>query len=58
MVTAILFWFIFHHYDDQEEEMNKLDVLEEKWGAKGGEESDEETASARNAQQPHPEEKL
>lgn len=25
-LTAVIFWFTFHHYDAQEEEMNKLDA--------------------------------
>lgn len=25
VLTAGIFWTIFHHYDDQEEEMNKLE---------------------------------
>jgi POT family proton-dependent oligopeptide transporter len=25
VLTAIIFWFTFHHYDDQEEEMNTLE---------------------------------
>jgi POT family proton-dependent oligopeptide transporter len=24
-LTAVIFWFMFHHYDDQEEEMNALE---------------------------------
>lgn len=25
-ITGIIFWFIFHHYDDQEAEMNELEA--------------------------------
>jgi POT family proton-dependent oligopeptide transporter len=25
ILTAVVFWFTFHHYDDQEEEMNTLE---------------------------------
>lgn len=25
VLTAAIFWFTFHHYDDQEEEMNALE---------------------------------
>jgi POT family proton-dependent oligopeptide transporter len=25
ILTAVVFWFTFHHYDEQEEEMNTLE---------------------------------
>jgi POT family proton-dependent oligopeptide transporter len=25
ILTAVIFWFTFHHYDEQEEEMNTLE---------------------------------
>lgn len=31
-VTGVIFWFTFHHYDDQEAEMNELDAYAEKPG--------------------------
>ncbi|KAK4560919.1 peptide transporter ptr2 [Recurvomyces mirabilis] len=50
VATSAIFWFIFHHYDAQEEEMNKLDQ-HDTWDGKAGEESDEDGAarSARGA---------
>ena len=58
VATGIGFWFIFHHYDQQEEEMNKLDA-HDSWNGKAGEESDgETTGSARNAPHTLPEEKI
>lgn len=44
--TGVVFWFTFKHYDEQEEEMNKLDANDSFTG-KAGEES--ETASERAA---------
>jgi proton-dependent oligopeptide transporter, POT family len=58
VATSIIFWFIFHHYDAQEEEMNKLDV-HDTWGGKPGEESDGDTnASAHHAAPREIDEKL
>ena len=56
--TAVIFWFTFHHYDAQEEEMNKLDA-HDSWAGKAGQESDDETtASTRHAPHTIPEEKI
>ena len=41
-VVGVIFWITFHHYDQQEEEMNKLD-MHDSWNGKAGEEvSDDE----------------
>lgn len=40
-VTSVVFWFIFHKYDQQEEEMNKLDA-NDSWAGKPGEEKEKE----------------
>ena len=37
-VTAIVFWFLFHHYDKQEEAMNELDARS--YSEKTGQESE------------------
>ncbi|KAK5112902.1 hypothetical protein LTR62_003724 [Meristemomyces frigidus] len=44
VVTAGVFWLLFHHYDDQEEEMNALGAQDDTWkrGIKEGEESEGE----------------
>ncbi|KAK5134304.1 hypothetical protein LTR08_006733 [Meristemomyces frigidus] len=57
VVTGAIVWFIFHHYDDQEEEMNKLSAYDDV-PEKASYESDPETGSARNAPQHLPEEKI
>jgi POT family proton-dependent oligopeptide transporter len=58
VATGGIFWTLFHHYDQQEEEMNKLDAYDS-FAGKPGEESDgETTASARHAPQQFPEEKV
>jgi len=43
--VAAIFWFTFHHYDQQEEEMNKLDA-HDSFAGKAGEESDGEKDNA------------
>ena len=52
VATAGVFWFLFHEYDDQEEELNRLDA-HDTWGGKPGEESDGETTKSE-AHQQHP----
>lgn len=42
VATALIFWLTFHHYDAQEEEMNKLDAHDSFVG-KAGEESETAT---------------
>lgn len=41
VAVAAIFWFTFHHYDQQEEEMNKLSAYDG-MSSKAGHESDEE----------------
>ena len=57
IVTGAIVWFIFHHYDDQEEAMNKLSAYDDV-SERTGYESDPETGAARNTQQHVPEEKI
>jgi len=60
--VAGIFWFTFHHYDQQEEEMNKLDA-HDAFAGKAGEKSDGETTGsggqqAQAAPRQIPEEKI
>lgn len=52
--TAVIFWFTFHHYDQQEEEMNKLDAYDSFTG-KAGEESE---AASQHQPETRPAEKI
>lgn len=48
VATGAIFWFTFRHYDQQEEEMNKLDAHDAFYG-KPGEEDYSETGSTHQA---------
>lgn len=39
-LTAILFWFTFHHYDKQERQMNELDADDSEWKHKNDDSSE------------------
>lgn len=49
VATAGIFWLTFHHYDAEEEEMNKLDAYDSA-SSKPGYESDGEKAGVPNVQ--------
>ncbi|KAF2719520.1 PTR2-domain-containing protein [Polychaeton citri CBS 116435] len=56
-VTGIVFWFVFHHYDNQEEAMMALDA-KDSFAGKAGEESESDSNSQHGAQPQREAEKL